>query len=130
MPSAKELRDELRSLRKEAVKPVSKMRVGDISSEIERLKSAREDTPAVAATPIERTPKKMGAKISDMKEAKAKEFPTAPMAEKKPEKSEKKSEKKGGVVVGGSGAIGETTKMEKKKSKLEKLMAMLESDSE
>ena len=124
MPSAKELRDELRSLRKEAVKPVSKMRVGDISSEIERLKGARAETPAVASTPCEKAPKKMGAKISDMKEAKAKEFPTAPMAEKK-------SEKKGGVVVGGSGAIGETTKMKtSKKDKLAKLLSMLESDSE
>lgn len=123
MPSAKELKDELRKLRKESVKPVSKMRIADVASEIERLKGKREETPAVASTPAEKAPKKMAAKIVDVKEAKAAEFPVAPK-----EESKKKS---GKVVVGGSGAIGETTKKPSgKKDKLAKLLAMLDSDSE
>ena len=118
MPSAKELKDELRKLRKENQKPVSKMRVADVASEIERLKGKREETPATSATPAHKEPKKMVGKIADVKEAKAKEFPTAPA---------EPSKKKGGkYVVGGSGAIGETTsKPSGKKSKLDKLMAML-----
>lgn len=124
MPSAKELKDELRKLRKEskAHKPVSKMRVADVAAEIELLKGKREDTPLPAATPAEKAPKKMAAKIADVKEAKEKEFPTAPMEGKK---------KSGRVVVGGSGAVGETTKKSSgKKDKLMKLLSMLESDSE
>jgi hypothetical protein len=114
MPSAKELRDELRMLRKESQKPVSKMKVGDCAKEIERLKGMREESPSVAATPADRAPKKMMPKIADVKVAKEKEFPTAPQ------------KKSGRVVVGGSGAVGETTtKAPGKKNKLEKLMAML-----
>lgn len=125
MPSAKELRDELRALRKDSVKPVSRMRIADVSSEIERLKAKREETPSVASTPAEKSPKKMMAKISDVKEAKAKEFPV------KPSEPEKKKSGKKEVVVGGSGGSGETTmKASGKKSKLEKLLSMLESDSE
>jgi hypothetical protein len=124
MPNAKELRDELRKLRKESGtnKAVSKMRIVDIASEIERLKGKREETPSVASTPAHKEPKKMVPKIADVKEAKAKEFPTAPSDSKK---------KSGAVVVGGSGAVGETTKKSSsKKSKLEKLLAMMDSDSE
>lgn len=124
MPSAKDLKDELRKLRRESQKPVSKMRVADVASELEKLRGKREETPAVASTPAHMEPKKMVAKVKDVKEAKAAEFPTAPEAPTK---------KKGGksVTVGGSGAIGETTsKPSGKKSKLEKLLSMLESDSE
>lgn len=124
MPNAKELKDELRKLRKESVKPVSKMRIADVASEIERLRGKREDTPAVASTPAEKAPKKMASKIKDVKEAKEAEFPVAPS-----EPSKKKTGK--AVVVGGSGAVGETTtKASGKKDKLAKLLAMLESDSE
>ena len=124
MPNAKELKDELRKLRKESQKPVSKMRIADVASEIERLKGKREETPPVASTPAEKAPKKMTPKIKDVKEAKENEFPTAPS-----EGSKKKSGK--AVVVGGSGAVGETTtKASGKKDKLAKLLAMLDSDSE
>lgn len=123
MPSAKELKDELRRLRKEHQKPVSKMRVADVASEIEKLKGKREETPAVSSTPAHKEPKKMAPKIKDVKEAKASEFPVAPAS------AEKK--KSGKVVVGGSGAVGETTsKPSGKKDKLAKLLAMLDSDSE
>jgi len=46
--SVKEMRDELRALRKEHMKPVSKMGKGDISAEIQRLKVGVEETPAAA----------------------------------------------------------------------------------
>lgn len=48
--SAADLRNELRELRKEHIKPVSKMPKKDVAAEIQRLKVAREETPAVAAT--------------------------------------------------------------------------------
>lgn len=123
MPSAKELRDELRQLRKESQKPVSRMRVADVASELEKLRGRREETPGVAATPAHKEPKKMEAKVKDVKEAKAAEFPTKPTEPAK---------KKGGksVTVGGSGAIGETTSKPSKKDKLAKLLSMLDSDSE
>jgi hypothetical protein len=125
MPNSKEMRDELRKLRKEAQKPVSRMRLTDVAVELERLRGKREETPSVAATPAHKAPKKMEAKIADVKEAKAAEFPTAPKEEAK-----KKAGKKA-VVVGGSGAVGESTmKPSGKKSKLEKLLSMLDSDSE
>ena len=48
--SAADLRNELRELRKEHMKPISKMPKKDVAAEIQRLKVAREETPAVAAT--------------------------------------------------------------------------------
>lgn len=103
---------------------MSKMRIADVASEIERLKGKREETAPVASTPAEKEPKKMAPKIKDMKVAKENEFPTAPA-----EPSKKKAGK--AVVVGGSGAVGETTtKASGKKDKLAKLLAMLDSDSE
>jgi len=53
MPSASELRAELKALRAEnGSKPLSKMRKSDISEEIERLNCMRQTTPAVASFPI------------------------------------------------------------------------------
>jgi len=123
--SAAELKAELRALRKEHQKPVSKMRIADVASEIERLRDKRETSPPVASTPAEKAPKKMTAKVADVKEAKAAEFPVAPKAMDEKKKSKKE------VVVGGSGAIGEAGhKSSGKKDKLAKLLAMLDSDSE
>jgi len=51
MPSAKELKDQLRALRKEHQKPVSRMSKRDCADEVERLKQMRETTPPVAAVP-------------------------------------------------------------------------------
>ena len=77
MPSAKELRDELRALRKEHVKPVSRMRVGDMSAEIERLRRGREETPAAAAVPS--APSRVSkAAVESIKKAKESEFPVKP----------------------------------------------------
>lgn len=73
----KELRDELRALRKDHVKPISKMRKGDISAEIEMLKRGRAETPAAAATPSA-SHNLLVAAAESVKEAKASEFPMAP----------------------------------------------------
>ena len=74
----KELRDELRELRKTTGhRPISKMRKDDISKEIERLRVGREETPAVASVPSAPLKKSMSA-VENIKEAKAKEFPHKP----------------------------------------------------
>jgi hypothetical protein len=114
MPSVKELRDELRALRKEAVKPVSKLKKGDISSEIQKLRNMREETPAVDSVPSAPV-RKLKAAAETIKEAKRSEFPVAPAdsgaAAKKAVKPSAVPEKK-------------------KNSKLDKLMKMLEEMSD
>ena len=122
--SLKDMRDELRALRKEAVKAPSRMKKADIAAELEKLRGIRESVPPVAST-VGAKPKKMEAKIADIKVSKEKEFPVAPVEEKK--KSGKKESKKA-TVVGGSGAVGVETKMSKK-DKLLKMLADM-SDSE
>ena len=79
MSSLKELRDELRQLRKESPshKPISKLKKGDVSAEIQRMREMREETAPVAAT------RGAGRKVSiaaseSVKEAKAAEFPVKP----------------------------------------------------
>ena len=121
MPSAKELRDELRALRKDAVKPVSKMRKGDIAAEIERLKVGREETPAPAAVPSAPLKKSQSA-VETVKEAKKMEFPVKPSA------SAKKSG--GGAGKSSAAASKESVSEKKKSSKLERLLAMMDSDEE
>ena len=71
------LRAELRELRKTHVKPVSRMKKGDISVELEKLRGMRETTPAVAAVPSA-PPKVLKAAVETIKEAKKKEFPVKP----------------------------------------------------
>lgn len=114
--SAAELRKELRELRKEHVKPVSRMRMGDISNEIEKLRGMREETPAVAAVPSA-PPRKLKAAVESVKEAKRSEFPVAPA------EMGAKSKK---VVVKKAAAEPE----KKKSTKLGKLMKMLEEMSD
>lgn len=118
MPSAAELKAELRALRKEKVRPVSRMKVSDVSAEIERLRGHREETPAPAATPSSK-PKKMAPAVETIKAAKASEFPTAPA-----DMSVK--------VAKGKSKAAAPAPEKKKSGKLSKLMAMLEgmSDSE
>jgi hypothetical protein len=116
--SLKEMRDELRALRKESVKPVSKLKKGDVLLELERLRGKREDTPSVAAT-VASKPKKMEAKISDVKVAKEREFPTKPVEVAKAKKDK-------------GSAVPKTTEAAKKPGKMERLMALIDemSDSE
>lgn len=118
--SLKDMRDELRALRKESVKPVSRMRKQDIASELERLRGVRESVPPVASTEGAK-PKKMEAKIADVKVAKEKEYPTKPVEE---------SKKKAGKSM--SGVASKTASADsapKKSDKLAKLKAMLEAMS-
>jgi len=114
--SAADLRKELRELRKEHVKPVSRMRMGDISAEIQKLRGMREETPAVASVPSA-PPRKMKAAVESIKEAKKSEFPVAP--------AEMGAQTKKVVV---KKAAAEPEK--KKSSKLGKLMKMLEEMSD
>jgi hypothetical protein len=109
------MRKQLREARKETVKPVSRMKKGDVLMELEKLKNKREETPPVASTGGAK-PKKMEAVQSDVKVAKEKGFPTKPVEESKAKKD------KGSAVPKTTG--------EKKPSKMEKLKAMLEAMGE
>jgi len=98
MSSLKEMRDELRDLRKSHPehKPVSKMRKADISAMIQKLKVHREETPAAVATPAA-PPKMLKSAVESVKVAKASEFPlemhaAAPKAMKAPKLAKTKSE--------------------------------------
>lgn len=74
--SLSEMRAELRELRKSHPdhKPVSKMRKGDVSEMIQRLKAGREETPAVAS--ITSAPAKVyKSAVESIKDARAEEFP-------------------------------------------------------
>ena len=83
------MKDELKQLRKTAAaKPISKMKKSDIAVELEKLRGAREQTPAVVATKSSPS-KSMVPKIADVKVAKEKEFPVAPAAPKKAMKGKK-----------------------------------------
>lgn len=123
--SAAELRAELRELRKSQVKPVSRMKMGDISAEIEKLRGAREETPLPAAAPSSASKKKMMSAVESVKEAKMMEFPQTPLA----------SGKKSSTAVGKSSAAEEKkpvteSKKKSKKDMMMKLMAMMESSDE
>ena len=125
MADLKAMREELRALRKDSVKPVSRMRKADIASEIQRLKGVREETPISAAT-ISAPPKKSKSAVETIKEAKKMEFPVAPVSHESKPKSGKSS---AGKKVEDHSEM--KAKAEKKKSKLERLMQLMEmSDSE
>lgn len=125
--SLKEMRDELRALRKDAVKPVSRMRKADIAAELEKLRGRREETAPVASTVSAAKPKAQEAKIKDVKKAKEAEFPVKPAEEPKKKDSGKSSGKKA-TVVGGGGAAGTKSKMSK--DMLRKMIEEMPSDSE
>lgn len=114
--SLKEMRDELRALRKDAVKPVSKLKKGDVLLELEKLRGKRETVPPVASTEASK-PKKMESKIDDVKVAKEKGFPSKPVEEAKAKK-------------GKGAAMAKTTVADKKPSKMDRLMKMMEDMSE
>lgn len=124
----KEMRDELRELRKATgARPISKMKKEDVSREIERLKVGREETPAVAAVPSAPLKKSVSA-VETVKEAKMKQFPHKPETTISSGKKAKSS-----MAVGKAGAVadgGEKKKGVSKKDMMMKLMAMMESDEE
>lgn len=117
MPGAKDMRDELRKLRKETMKPVSRMKMGDCAKEIESLRNKRETTPSVASMPVDDKPKTMMPKMANVKDMKSAEFPTKPVDMK--EKMAMLRAKKG------SAKVEDSKKAPAKKNKLEKLMSML-----
>lgn len=114
MSSLAEMRKELREARKETVKPVSRMKKGDILMELEKMKGKRESVPPVASV-VGATPMKAEMKVKDVKKAKEKEFPTAPVAESKAKEPKAKA-----------------PAAPKKLSKMEMMMKMIDemSDSE
>ena len=73
------MRAELKALRKEHAEfgPVSRMKKADISASIERLRGAREETPAPAAVPSA-APRRTQPATESIKEAKRGEFPVMP----------------------------------------------------
>ena len=91
------MRATLREMRKDLVKPVSRMRKGDISHEIEALRQRRETTPAPAATPSA-PPKTLKPDVENIKDVKKSVFmkpKDMPKAEKMPKAEVKaKSSKK------------------------------------
>jgi hypothetical protein len=118
--SLKDMRDELRELRKHnsSVKAVSKMKKMEIALELEKLRGKREETPAAVSMMAHKS-KAMVPKITDVKVAKEREFPVAPAKETKKKAKE--------TVVGGSGAIGVEAKMSKK-DMLRKMIEEMEDD--
>lgn len=79
MSSLKELREQLRQLRKEspAHKPISKLKKGDVAAEIEKMRERREETAPVAATRGAAS-KKVAPAQESIKKAKESEFPVKP----------------------------------------------------
>jgi len=98
------------------------MKVADIAAEIQKLKGHREETPAVAAVPSAPI-KKSKAAVESIKEAKQHEFPM------KPDQGITAAPKKG-AKAGKAPKDVVSAAVSKKKSKLEKLMEMMDSDDE
>lgn len=90
--SAKEMREELRALRKEHPdhRPVSKMKKGDISEMIQKMKAGREETPAVASI-TNASPRKMKSEVESIHKAKELEFPLEFASGEAKEKAPKKA---------------------------------------
>ena len=76
-PDLKEMRAQLRALRKENLKPVSRMRKADISAELNALGQQLAETPT-AGKGSPAAPHQSRSKVETIKEAKAQEFPVAP----------------------------------------------------
>jgi hypothetical protein len=113
--SLAELRKELRELRKEHVKPVSRMKKGDIASELEKLRERRETTAPVASTHSEK-PRKAVPRASNMEESHESEHKMKPAP----------AAKKGKAVMGKAAPSAPP----KKSNKLAKLMKMMEQMSD
>lgn len=101
-------------MRKDHVKPVSRMRKHDISAEIQKLKGHREETPIPAVTPASDSAKPKSA-VMNIKKAKDAEFPTVP--------GDKQVKGKSGKV---SAPPKEVKQVKEKMSKKDMLLAILE----
>jgi hypothetical protein len=120
--SLAEMRATRRELRKDAVKPVSRMRKSDISAEIQRLQLGREETPPVAS--ISSAPAKMQrSAVTSIKKAKELEFPVVPVEHHSKKHSSDKHDKMAKVrEMKGKGKMmkeeGKSAKPTKKKTKM------------
>jgi hypothetical protein len=93
-----DMRKELKALRKDSVKPISRMKKADIAMELEKLRHMTETTPLVAATPMAPA-KKAKAAVEPIAKAKEMDFPVKPSKEtvaleSKAQKAVKKAEGK------------------------------------
>lgn len=113
--SLADMRKELRELRKNHVKPISKMRKSDIHSELERLREKRETTAPVAATHAEKA-RPSEPRASSYHESRESEHKV------KPAPAAKKGRPVMGKESGGAKKSGS--------AKLEKLLAMMEQMSD
>lgn len=107
-----EMRKQLRELRKEQVKPVSRMRKGDIAKEIEKLSTARAETAPVASTPAAPV-RKVKAAAESLKESKISEYQTKPAD---------------GPVKMAKSEASKTKATSSKKDKLARLLALMEDE--
>lgn len=93
MSNLAEMRKQLRELRRDHVKPVSRMKKADIATEIEKLREKRETTPPVAAVRGAGV-RKSEAAVESIKAAKRDEFPVKPSkSAKEPKAPAPKAEK-------------------------------------
>ena len=111
----KDMETELRELRKTSgVKPVSKMKLFGIATEIERLKHRTETTPASASYTTKKSTPVLESKVKDVKKAKEAEFPVAPKAsvsgKKKAVAKEEVVEKKMPVKKSAEKVVGKKAK--------------------
>ncbi len=131
MSDLKSMREELRALRKDHVKPVSRMRKGDISSELNRLRNMREETPAVASYSNVKAPRQVSS-VEGIHEAKASEFPVEPERAKKqmPKALVRPAPKVAAAKAAKGAKAAPKAELKKKESKLAQLMRLLESEEE
>lgn len=130
--SLKDMRDELRKLRKDSIKAPSKMRKGDIAQEIERLKNKREETPPVASTKGA-VVKGSKSAVESIKEAKASEFPIQPVEKKKVSSTKSSKLPVESVTHSAPAPVKGGKAKSSKMAKLQRLMDMMgdsESDQE
>jgi len=120
MPSAHELRAELKNLREQHpdYKPVSRMKKADISSLIERMKQHNEITPAIAMTkndPVKPAPGEIK-KVKAVNESMVEKLPKDKKAKAEPKvKAEPKTKAKANIVS----ELEPLVKHEKTKEKVE-----------
>jgi hypothetical protein len=110
--SLAEMRKELRELRKQHVKPVSRLRKGDVALELEKLRGTRDTTAPVASTPAAPA-RRVKAAAESLKESKMSEFQTKPID---------------GPVKMGKSEASKTKATSSKKDKLARLLALMEDD--
>jgi hypothetical protein len=130
-PDLKEMRAQLRALRKENMKPVSRMRKADISAELNALGQHLAETPTAGKGSPEVT-RQSRSSVETIKEAKAQEFPVAPAKDNKQAKSLKMPASHAKMSPAEHAKVMKKempVTLKKKPSKLATLMRLLEADS-